>query len=136
MTDPRTLTVRLPRLKLLIDGQSVDPVEGTTLPVLNPATGEKICDAPAATARDRDLAVLAARKAFDQGPWRKMNASERGKLIMKLADALFDRREEFALVESLNNGKTFKEAIRGDVAPAAATLHYCGEWATKIFGEV
>ena len=136
MTDPRTLTPKLPQLQLLIGGQSVDPLEGTTLPVLNPATGQKICDVPAASAADVDRAVRAARKAFDDGPWRKMNPSERGKLLQKLARALHERREEFALVESLNNGKTFKEAVRGDVAPAAATYQYCGEWSNKILGEV
>ena len=135
MSDLRTVTPRLPKPQFIIDGKSVSPVEGSTLPVTNPATGEKLCDAPAASAKDIDAAVKSARRAFDTGPWRKMNASERGKLLQKLARALYDRREEFALVESLNNGKTFKEAVRGDVAPAAATLQYCGEWANKIVGE-
>ncbi|MFN0063187.1 MAG: aldehyde dehydrogenase family protein [Myxococcaceae bacterium] len=136
MTDARALTPKLPTLKLLIDGRSVDPLEGGTLPVVNPATGEKIADVPAASAKDIDVAVRAARRAFDEGPWRKMNARERGKRIKRLAEALWERREEFALVESLNNGKTFKEAVRGDVAPGAATLAYCGEWADKLHGEV
>ena len=135
-TDPRTLSPRLPTLKLFIDGKLVDPAEGGTLPVINPANNEKICDAPAGTAKDIDLAVRAARRAFEEGPWRKMNAGDRGKLIRKLADLLWERREEFALVESLNNGKTFREAVRGDVAPGAATLSYWSEWPTKILGEV
>jgi acyl-CoA reductase-like NAD-dependent aldehyde dehydrogenase len=136
MNDARSFTPKWPRLQLLIDGKSVDPLEGGTFPVLNPATGEKLVDAPAASARDVDLAVKAARRAFEEGPWRTMNPSARGKLLRKLADALYERREEFALVESLNNGKTFREAVRGDVAPAAATLAYSAEWATKILGEV
>ena len=136
MTNPRTLTPKLPALKLLINGVSVDPVEGGTLPVINPATGEKLADVPAATARDVDLAVKAARQAFDSGPWSRMNPSARGKLLRKLAEALWERREEFALVESLNNGKTFREAVRGDVGPASATLAYCSEWSNKILGEV
>jgi aldehyde dehydrogenase (NAD+) len=136
MVDPRTLTPKLPALKLLIDGKSLDPAEGGTIAVTNPATGEKVCDVPAATARDVDLAVKAARRAFDDGPWRKMDASARGKLVRKLAEALDARKEEFALIESLENGKTFREAIRGDVAPGAATLAYSAEWATRIFGEV
>src|SRR5687768_5372633 len=77
MTDPRSLTPRFPALKLLIDGKSVDPVEGTTLPVVNPATGVKLVDAPAASARDVDLAVQSARRAFDRGPWPRLNARER-----------------------------------------------------------
>ncbi len=135
-SDPRTLTPKLPTLKLLIDGKSVDPVERGVIPVVNPATGETICEVPAATAPDVDLAVKAARRAFEDGPWRRMNARDRGKLLRKLADALWERREEFALVESLNNGKTFREALRGDVAPGAATLSYWAEAPVRIMGEV
>jgi aldehyde dehydrogenase (NAD+) len=135
-TDARTLSPKLPTLKLFIDNKAVDPVEGGTLPVNNPATGERICDAPAAAERDVDHAVKAARRAFESGPWPKMNASERGALVRKLGEALWARRDEFALIESLNNGKTFREAIRGDVGPGAQTLQYYGDWANKIFGEV
>jgi len=65
-----------------------------------------------------------------------MSARERGKVLRRLADALWERREEFALVESLENGKTFREAIRGDVAPGAATLAYWAEAPVRILGEV
>jgi len=136
MIDPRSLTPKLPVLKLLIDGKRLDPIEGGTLPVVNPATGQKICDAPAASAKDVDLAVAAARRAFESGPWAKMNPSARGKLLRKMAELLWERREEIALLESLNNGKTFRDAVRGDVAPGSSTLAYYGEWANKIFGEV
>jgi acyl-CoA reductase-like NAD-dependent aldehyde dehydrogenase len=136
MTDPRALTPRLPQPKLLVGGRFVDPAEGGVLSVVNPATGEKVCDVPAAGAKDVDLAVRAARRAFEEGPWRTMSARERGKLIRRLADLLWERREEFALVESLENGKTFGEAIRGDVAPGAATLAYWSEAPVRIFGEV
>jgi acyl-CoA reductase-like NAD-dependent aldehyde dehydrogenase len=136
MTDPRALTPRLPAPKLLVGGRLVDPVEGGLIAVLNPATGEKLCDAAAAGSRDVDLAVRAARRAFEGGPWRTMSARERGKRLRRLADLLWDRREEFALVESLENGKTFKEALRGDVAPGAATLAYWSEAPVRILGEV
>jgi acyl-CoA reductase-like NAD-dependent aldehyde dehydrogenase len=122
-------------MKLFVAGRFVDPAEGGTIPVVNPATGEKLCDAPAASAADVDLAVRAARRAFE-GPWRTMSARERGKLLRKLADLLWERREEFALVESLENGKTFREALRGDVAPGAACLSYFSEWPVRILGEV
>ncbi|HYH98041.1 aldehyde dehydrogenase family protein [Hyalangium sp.] len=136
MTDARSLAPQLPALKLLIDGQPVDPVEGGTLPVMNPATGQKICDVPSATGADVDKAVKAARRAFESGPWSRMNPSDRGKLIRRLSELLWQRREEFALVESMNNGKTFREALRGDVSPGAATLAYFSDWANKITGEV
>ena len=136
MVDPRTLTPRLPPLKLFIANRFVDPQAGGTLPVQNPATGEKICDAPAGGAGDVDLAVKAARAAFESGPWRTMNASARGRLLRTFADLLRGRREELALLESMENGKIFKDALRGDVSPAAATLAYWSEWPTKILGEV
>jgi acyl-CoA reductase-like NAD-dependent aldehyde dehydrogenase len=136
MIDPRTLTPKFPALKLLIDGKQLDPVEGGTLPVMNPATGEKLCDAPAASGKDVDLAVRAARRAFESGPWSKMNPSARGKLIRKMSELLWERREEFALIESMNNGKTFRDALRGDVGPGASTLVYYSEWANKLTGEV
>jgi acyl-CoA reductase-like NAD-dependent aldehyde dehydrogenase len=136
MTDARSLAPQLPALKLLIDGQPVDPVEGGTLPVMNPATGQKICDVPSASGADVDKAVKAARRAFESGPWSKLNPSERGKLIRRLSELLWERREEFALVESMNNGKTFREAIRGDVGPGSGTLAYFSDWANKITGEV
>lgn len=136
MSDARTLTPQLPALKLLIDGQFVDPVEGGTFPVTNPATGQKLCDVPSATAADVDRAVKSARRAFEGGPWSRMSGKERGKLIRKLGDLLWQRREEFALVESLNNGKTLRDAIRGDVAPGAATLSYFADMAGAIRGEV
>ncbi len=136
MTDPRTLTPRLPAPKLFIGGRFVDPQEGGSLPVTNPATGEKLLDAPAAGPADVDLAVRAARKAFEDGPWRRLSARERGKLIRRLAEALWARLEEFALVESLENGKTFREAVRGDVGPGAATLAHFSEEPVRIRGEV
>jgi acyl-CoA reductase-like NAD-dependent aldehyde dehydrogenase len=136
MIDPRVLTPRLPVPKLLVGGRAVAPQDGGVIPIVNPATGQKICDAPAAGAPDVDLAVRAARRAFEDGPWRTMSARARGKLIRRLADLLWERREEFALVESLENGKTFREAIRGDVAPGAATLAYWSEAPVRILGEV
>ncbi len=136
MVDPRKLPLELPTLKLFIDGKHVDPVEGGTIPVINPATGEKICDAPASSAKDVDLAVKAARRAFESGPWRTMSPKQRGRLIRKFAELLWERREQMALLESANNGKTFREALRGDVGPGANTLAYFADWADKICGEV
>ncbi len=136
MTDPRTMTPRWPVPELLLGGRSVPPVEGGRLSVTNPATGERLPDAPAAGPRDVEAAVRAARLAFDEGPWPRMHGSQRGRMLRLLADALWVRREEFALLESLNNGKTFREALSGDVAPGAATLAYAAEWANKLLGEV
>ncbi|MCI0572171.1 MAG: aldehyde dehydrogenase family protein [Myxococcaceae bacterium] len=136
MTDARALTPRLPTLRLLIDGQHVEPVEGGTLPVINPATGEPLCEAPAATAPDVDRAVRAARRAFEEGPWARLGGRARGNVLRRFAELLSSRRDEFALVESLNNGKTFRQALSGDVGPGAATLAYFSELAGHCLGEV
>ncbi|HZH04520.1 MAG TPA: aldehyde dehydrogenase family protein [Myxococcaceae bacterium] len=136
MVDARSLTPQLPILKLFIDGRYVDPVEGGALPVNNPATGQKLCDAPAASATDVDRAVKAARRAFESGPWSSMSPLSRGRLLRRFAELMWERREELALLESLNNGKTFREAVRGDVGPASATMAYYAEWANKMTGEV
>ncbi len=136
MLDARSLAPQFPAPKLLIDGQFVDPIEGGTFTVTNPATGEKLCEVPSATAADVDRAVKAARRAFESGPWSRMNPGERGKLLRRFSELLWERREEFALVESMNNGKTVREALRGDVGPGSATLSYFADWANKITGEV
>jgi len=136
MLDARSLAPQFPTLKLLIDGRFVDPIEGGTFTVTNPATGEKLCDVPSATAADVDRAVKAARRAFESGPWSRMNPGERGQLLRRFSELLWQRREEFALVESMNNGKTVREALRGDVGPGSATLSYFADWANKITGEV
>ena len=136
MTDARSLVPRLPPPGLFVGGRFVAPREGGTIAVVNPATGERLCDAPAASAADVDDAVRAARRAFDGGPWTAMSARERGRLLRRVADLLWERREEFALVESLENGKTFREAVRGDVGPGAACLAHFSEEPVRIRGEV
>jgi phenylacetaldehyde dehydrogenase len=82
--------------KMLIDGKWLDAVSGKTFATYNPATGEVLAQVAEGDKQDIDLAVKAARKAFDSGPWSRMTASERGKLIWKLADLLEEHIEEFA----------------------------------------
>ena len=83
---------------------------------------------------DVDRAVSAARKAFEDGPWRKLTASERGRLIWKLADLLETHLEEFAQLESLDNGKPVGVARVADVPLAIDLFRYMAGWATKIEG--
>src|SRR6201994_4881773 len=121
--------------RMLIDGRFVLAASGKTFPVYNPATGEVVAKVPEAEAEDVDRAVLAARKAFDEGPWtRKMSTSERGQLLWKLADLLQDNLEEFAQIESLDNGKPLAVARVADVPLAIENLRYYAGWATKIEG--
>lgn len=120
--------------KLLIDGQWVDAVSGQTLSVDNPATGEVIANVAAGDREDIDRAVSAARHAFENGAWSKLTASERGRLIWKLADLLETHLEEFAELESLDNGKPIGVARVADVPLAVDLLRYMAGWATKIEG--
>lgn len=136
MLDPRTLEPKLPTRQLFINGQYVDPVEGGTLPVYNPTNGQKLCDAPAASATDVSKAVAAARIAFDSGPWPRMSARDRARVLRRIAEGLWKRREELALLDSLNNGKTFREALRGDVGFAAAVMAYYADAPSRLMGEV
>lgn len=121
-------------LKMLIDGQWVEAASGKTFTVENPATGETIAKVAEGGKEDIDRAVKAARKAFENPAWSRMTASERGKLLWKLADLLEARTEEFAELETLDNGKPFAVAKVADVALAVDLFRYMAGWATKIEG--
>src|ERR1700680_1105665 len=101
-TTEKTRTLK-PQVKaqypMLIGGKWVDSASGKTFATVNPATGETLCQVAEGDKADIDLAVKAARKAFEEGPWPKMNASERGRLINKLADLIEQNREELAALE-------------------------------------
>jgi phenylacetaldehyde dehydrogenase len=121
--------------RMLIDGRFVLAASGKTFPVYNPATGEVVAQVPEAETEDVNRAVIAARRAFDEGPWtRKMSNSERGQLLWKLADLLQDNLEEFAEIESLDNGKPLSVARVADVPLAVDMFRYMAGWATKITG--
>src|SRR5207248_1510995 len=107
---------------------------GKTFPSYNPATGEVLAQVAEGDRTDIDLAVRAARYAFDQGPWRRMTASERGRMIWKLADLLEQHTEEFAYLESLDNGKPLTVARAADVPLAVDLFRYMAGWTTKIEG--
>jgi phenylacetaldehyde dehydrogenase len=120
--------------RLLIGGNWVDAASGKTFPTYNPATGEVATQIAEGDREDVNRAVKAARRAFDQGPWRRMTPSERGRLIWKLADLLEKHLEEFAELETLDNGKPLTIARAADVPLAVDLLRYMAGWATKIEG--
>src|SRR3989440_10909182 len=131
-------TVKAPQIKdqpLLIGGKWLDSVSGKTFETLNPATGEVICQVAEGDKADVDLAVKAARKAFEEGPWSKMNASERGRLLNKLADLIEQNKEELAALESLDNGKPLTDALAADLPLTIKCYRYYAGWADKIQGK-
>jgi phenylacetaldehyde dehydrogenase len=120
--------------RMLIDGRFVPAASGKTFPVYNPATGEEVARVPEAETEDVNRAVAAARRAFDTGPWSRMSPSQRGQLIWKLADLLEANLDEFAEIESLDNGKPFSVARVADLPLSIDMFRYMAGWATKITG--
>jgi len=118
----------------LINGQWVAAVSGKTFESLNPADGSLLANLPDSDKEDINRAVAAARRAFDSGPWRKMTPSERGKLLWRIGDLVLEHADEFAELESLDNGKPRAVARVADVPLAADLFHYMAGWATKIEG--
>src|ERR1041385_148560 len=121
--------------KLLINGQWSE--SNRSFDTFNPATGEVLTQITEAGAQEVDQAVAAARKAFDDvaGPWRKMSASERGKVLWRIADLIEKNIEELAELETLNNGKPIFESRYVDMPMVADVLRYYAGLATKIHGE-
>ncbi|MCW5619738.1 MAG: aldehyde dehydrogenase family protein, partial [Burkholderiales bacterium] len=120
--------------KLLIDDQWVTAASGKTFPVYNPATGAVMAQVAEADKEDVDRAVRAARHAFDEGPWSRMTGSQRGRLLWKLAELIEANLQEFAELESLDNGKPVAVARVADVPLTVDMFRYMGGWATKITG--
>ena len=121
--------------KLLIDGEWVEPASGKTFPTLNPATEEAIAEIARGEAEDVERAVRAARRAFaDDSPWRRMSASDRGRLIWRISELIEENADELAMLESLDNGKPLAVARAADVALSADLFRYMAGWPTKIEG--
>lgn len=122
-------------LKMLIDGQWVSSQSGACMDVINPSNGQVLVQESLGGAHEVDLAVQAARRAFESGPWSRMRPAERTRLLLKLAEALEHHGDELALLETLNTGKPLKMARTFDIGMAAECLRYNAGWATKLNGE-
>ena len=121
--------------QLLIDGKWVDAESGKTFETRNPATDQVIGKVAEGSKADVDKAVKAARKAVEDGPWRKMSTAQRAKLMFKLADLIEKNADQLAQLETLDNGKPINESKHIDVPQTIETFRYYGGWATKIEGE-
>src|SRR5271156_3894384 len=118
--------------KMLIDGKMVGAASGKTFEVVNPATGAVIANVPEGDKADVDLAVAAARRAFDNGVWAKVSPSEKGRMLWRLADLIERDLEELAELESIDNGKPYAVARVADLPLAVDMFRYMAGWATKI----
>ncbi|MGD8826597.1 MAG: aldehyde dehydrogenase family protein [Myxococcales bacterium] len=127
--------IKIGPTRLLIDGEFRDSVSGKTFETISPATEEPIAEVAEADAADVDLAVRAARKALEEGPWARMDPRERGKILLRWADLIESQLEELARLESLDCGKAIQESLSYDVPGTAAVLRYFGGWADKLHGK-
>jgi aldehyde dehydrogenase (NAD+) len=119
------------RYELFIGGKWVAPTEGKYFATINPATEEKLADIAEANAKDVDKAVRAAREAYDKY-WRKMAPADRAKYIFRISRMLQEKAREFAIIESLDGGKTIRESRTVDVPLAANHFFYYAGWADKL----
>ncbi|GJQ27538.1 MAG: aldehyde dehydrogenase [Phycisphaerae bacterium] len=127
--------VEIKYTQCLIDGQWVPAASGKTFETINPATGDVLAQVAEGDKADVDKAVKAARRAFEEGPWRKMSASERGRLMYKLADLIEKNKETLAKLETLDNGKPIRDSLNADVPLTVACYRYYAGWADKNHGK-
>ena len=117
-----------------INGEFVKGVDGKTFETINPTNEKPIVAVHEATEKDVDIAVSAARKAFE-GSWKKVTPQQRGKYLVKLADLFEQNLDTLSAIEALDNGKAMSMA-KVDVDFSASCLRYYGGWADKIEGKV
>jgi acyl-CoA reductase-like NAD-dependent aldehyde dehydrogenase len=120
--------------RLFINNEWRPSSSGKTMPVVNPATEEVIAEVPSADKDDVDLAVAAARAAL-AGPWSKLSARERGRLVRRLGERLMERADPVARLETLHNGKPISESRQIEIPAAAECFEYYGGWSDKVMGE-
>ncbi len=119
------------RYNLFINGKFVAPKSRKYFPTINPATEKQLSLIAEANAADVDLAVAAARNAYVKG-WSKLPAAERGKYLFRIARILQERAREFAVLETLDNGKPIRESRDTDIPLVAAHFFYHAGWADKL----
>ncbi|KAJ8569814.1 hypothetical protein K7X08_006391 [Anisodus acutangulus] len=127
-------SVNVEHTKLFINGQFVDAASGKTFPTLDPRTGEVIAHIAEGDAEDINRAVAAARKAFDEGPWPRMTAYERSKVLLRLADLIEQHKDQIATLETWDSGKPYEQAAKIEVPMVVRQLRYYAGWADKIHG--
>ncbi len=122
------------RRQLLVAGRWQDSATGKTLLVMNPANNEVIAEVSEGDQRDVAVAVAAAKKAFESGPWPRMTATERGMRLQKVAELIRQRAEKLALLETTNCGKPISQTTYVDVPATADTFEFYAGAPTKIHG--
>ncbi|TEA34725.1 hypothetical protein DBR06_SOUSAS20210013, partial [Sousa chinensis] len=127
------MTVKMPH-QCFINGQFTDADDGKTYDTINPTDGSTICKVSYASLVDVDKAVAAAKDAFENGEWGRMNARERGILMYRLADLLEENQEELATIEALDSGAVYTLALKTHIGMSVQTFRYFAGWCDKIQG--
>nr|AMJ39505.1 aldehyde dehydrogenase 2B7 copy 1 [Bixa orellana] len=132
--EPISPPIEIDHTQLLINGQFVDSASGKTFPTFDPRTGDVIAHVAEGDTEDVNGAVDAARKAFEQGPWPRMTAYERCRIILRCADLLEKHIEDVAALETWDNGKPYEQALNIELPMVIRTFRYYAGWADKIHG--
>src|SRR5437764_2411596 len=119
---------------LVLGGERVLAEEGKTFSVIEPGTGKSLAEVAEAGIQDVERAVQIANRAFEEGKWPRLSATERGRILLRASTLVRERLEDIAVVEARNAGKPIRDA-RGEIGLVAAVLEYWGGAANKIFGE-
>lgn len=134
LEEPIVPPVKVEHTKLLINGQFVDAASGKTFPTLDPRTGQLIANVAEADLEDVNRAVSAARKAFDEGPWPRMTAYERSRILLRFADLVEKHADEITALEVWDNGKPYEQAAGDEIPLFIRLFRYYAGWADKIHG--
>uniref|UniRef100_A0A9J8BED1 10-formyltetrahydrofolate dehydrogenase n=1 Tax=Cyprinus carpio carpio TaxID=630221 RepID=A0A9J8BED1_CYPCA len=129
--DVNNMTVKMP-YQCFINGKFEDAEDGKTYNTVNPTDGSVICKVSYASVADVDRAVSAAKEAFDNGPWGKMNPRDRGRLLYRLADLMEEHQEELATIETIDSGAVYTLALKTHVGMSIQTFRYFAGWCDKI----
>ena len=132
---PETKRPKIRQTKMLINGKWVESSGGISFTTLDPATEQVLAEVPLGNKSDVDQAVTAGTKALYEGPWSRIDARERGRLLFKLADLIEENIDELAALETLDNGKPLRDARNADLPLVIDTFRYFAGWADKIHGE-
>ncbi|KAJ4258904.1 mitochondrial aldehyde dehydrogenase [Fusarium torreyae] len=135
LTAPNGRTYKQPT-GLFINNEWIKSSNGKTIASINPTNEQEIVSVSAASAEDVDKAVRAARRALRNPAWRDMPATERGKLMNRLAELVEENRDILATIETWDNGKPYSVAFNEDMTEVAETLRYYSGFADKVFGQV
>ncbi|XP_070709739.1 mitochondrial 10-formyltetrahydrofolate dehydrogenase [Pempheris klunzingeri] len=128
------MTVKMPS-QCFVNGKFEDAENGKTYETINPSDGSVICKVSYASVADVDRAVAAAKEAYENGPWGRMNPRDRGSLLYKLADLMEEHQEELATIESIDSGAVYTLALKTHVGMSIQTFRYFAGWCDKIQGK-